>query len=614
MALAAISTAHPGAGAQNTGSRVLHFPSDRCVGKLMIQDDNLQREIKDFHYWIDGAEWEYLGPAFGKVTIPAGKRVELIVSEDGWKDMSFLSALAPDDLHSLFISSGYSRGKSKPMDSCMKHLAHLTGLRMLNLRGSPITTRGMISLRGMKALERIYLPSGATNSTVKFLHVFPNLKAVYIGPNRIKDLGLTQFEGLDRLEELELGGELLTNDGLRNLRHLRSLRYLLLWGPFSDEGIVHLQAMPSLRTVRISTEQFGDAGMQALSRVPNLQAISAHWMKEITDRGVDHLTQMKNLKKLDIASARITARSVGTLARIASLEEINFGSKPFTDAQVAPLSALKNLKSLWIAARTGSPLTDKTLMMLQGLENLESLTIGGEFTDEGLMILGTMHKLKKLNFILASLRNNKVTNRGLAHLGGLGNLEYLSMGNIENCTLSGLGALPLDKVKAIKIGDIKQDYKGMNLSGMTSLEDLIITTWAHREDGKLIRDPFTDDDLKSLANLKRLRRIQLPHTGITDRGIACLSGLENAEFINLGGDGITDDGLGAISNLPKLNRLIIDGRITDVGLKHLETMRALTWLEIRSPHSISRQAIQQLQNKLPYLITLRVKQQAGSIK
>ena len=148
------------AGAQSAGPRVLRFPADRCVGTVHIQDETVQRQVKGFHYWIDGAEWEYLGPAIGDVSIPGGKRVQLIISEDGWRDMAFLSAFGADDFYSLAVSSTYSMGKSKPMDSCMKHVAHLTGLRVINLAGSAITTQGMMSLRGMTQLDASICPPG----------------------------------------------------------------------------------------------------------------------------------------------------------------------------------------------------------------------------------------------------------------------------------------------------------------------------------------------------------------------------------------------------------------------------------------------------------------------
>ena len=193
-------------------------------------------------------------------------------------------------------------------------------------------------------------------------------------------------------------------------------------------------------------------------------------MKEITDRGIDHLAEMKNLKKLDIGSAEITARSVETLARIATLEELNLGGKDYTDDQVAPLGALKHLKSVSMGAGTNSKLTDKTLMTLKDMP-LESLSISGEFTDEGVRIVGGMPRLGDLMLMIAPHLENKVTDRGIAYLSGLRNLEMLTLFNVKGCTLSGLSPLQLPRLRHIHVTDIQQNYKGMDISGMPAMED-----------------------------------------------------------------------------------------------------------------------------------------------
>ena len=45
--------------------RVVHFPADRSLGKLMIQDENAKRNIGSFFYWTEAgdSEWDYLGQA-----------------------------------------------------------------------------------------------------------------------------------------------------------------------------------------------------------------------------------------------------------------------------------------------------------------------------------------------------------------------------------------------------------------------------------------------------------------------------------------------------------------------------------------------------------------------
>jgi beta-lactamase regulating signal transducer with metallopeptidase domain/Leucine-rich repeat (LRR) protein len=594
-----------------SGSRILRFPKDRCVGSLAIQDENAQRQIEACSYWVDGLQWEAIGPALGDVAIPPGKRVQLTVSDEGARDMSFLAALGPDDLYGLGFGGLSALGASfASADAGLKHAAHLTGVRVLGLRLAPITATGLAHLSKMKSLERIYMPMRADNSTLRPLRAFPNLKAVYLESPQITDAGLLQLAGLANLEELELATDRLTGAGLRNLARLRGLRYLFLHGQVSGEALTQLQAPPSLRILCVNVKPFGDVGMEAISRITQLERFSAHWAEDITDRGVGYLTRMPNLKKLDLGSARITDEAARVLGQIRTLDYLTLPTLGLTDAGLEHVANLENLRFLSVACFTGSPLTDQTLARLAKLPKLEELTIAGAFTDEGMKSLGGMGAMKALCLTFAPLMDPHVTNAGIAHLGRLTKLQRLALANQKQCTLSGLSALKdLKDLRILHVLDIRQDQKGMDLSGLTHLEDLLISMYGQRVGQEMAWDPMIDDDLRTLANLPNLRRIQLPHRGFTDRGLQYLSGLKNAEFINLGGEGITDAGFAAFSNLPRLNWLKISGgAVTDAALTHLEALPSLERLEIQSDQPISQKAVKALRAKLPQLDSVRVGQ------
>jgi len=90
--------------AQNSQSRILHFPADRSLGRITVLDAGIKREITHFSHWIDGTwngESETLGEAQGDVLIPAHKIVALTVNKHAIRDLSPLLKLRGDDLYKL---------------------------------------------------------------------------------------------------------------------------------------------------------------------------------------------------------------------------------------------------------------------------------------------------------------------------------------------------------------------------------------------------------------------------------------------------------------------------------------------------------------------------------
>jgi len=111
--------------------RVLHFPDNRPLGKILIRDADATLDIQSFYYWIrTGGTWRHLSTAEGEVTIPAGKVAQFSVDPDRWQDLSVLESLDPDGLYSLGVS-GPMPGSIVSIDEIMSHIAHLEQFNLL---------------------------------------------------------------------------------------------------------------------------------------------------------------------------------------------------------------------------------------------------------------------------------------------------------------------------------------------------------------------------------------------------------------------------------------------------------------------------------------------------
>jgi len=591
-------------------SRVLHFPKDRSLGNLLIQDESVKRKIKSFFFWTeDGTEWKSFGQAKGDVTVPAGKQLALVVGQAGLRDLSPLSELNPNDLYKLTIY-GPPPPAPKPDNRCMPYIAHLTGLKVLELEDTLISTKGVRHLRNLKSLERLSLSKVLTDKGLAEIAQIQSLKGLYLRQSRVTNAGLAHLANLS-LEELALGQGFMTNSGLAHLAKLPSLRYLFLSGKtFTDAGMVHLKNIPSLRILHAGhLPHLTDAALVHLAQVKTLENLSLHWVEAITDDGVANLTKLPSLKKLDIRHSKVTDKGVAQLSQIKSLEYLVLPDIGVSDEGLAYVSRLEKLKYFWLTSRhTGlnSPnknaVTDKGIVELAKCKSLEDIHIGSfGITDAGLEHIAKLTNLKKLNLFNCT----NVTNKGLAKLTVLKSLQNLGVYE-ANITIAGLSCLnELPNLVKLDLHGVRQDDSGLDLSRFTKLEELSLQLKRRRVNKKIVKDVLHDNDLACFANLKQLRWLQVSHGGITDDGLRHLAGLTNIERLSVGGEKVTDKGLLYITNMPKLDVLTLSGNFTDEAFVYLERLPALSLLDIMEGANFSPKAMQRFRRNMPELVTFR---------
>jgi RNA polymerase sigma factor (sigma-70 family) len=231
------------------------------------------------------------------------------------------------------------------------------------------------------------------------------------------------------------------------------------------------------------------------------------------------------------------------LTRLTNLEELYLGNSPLTDAGLAHLKAFPRLKRL--ALPSSSP---AVLAHVKTLNNLEWLGLTGNTTDASLGHLAGLTSLKYLNV------GPQVTDAGLAHLAKLTNLEELDMGSSS----VGSSAITDDGLKHLK--DMRR-LRRLTLYGLK----------------------ITDAGLFHLRDLKSLVVLDVHQTRITDAGLAHLKGLANLEYLEVSGNGITDAGVEQLIGLKRLRVLNVSEQVTDKAKARLR--EAIPGLKFEGVHS-----------------------------
>lgn len=593
-----------------SGARILHFPADRSLGKLMSRPAKPEQSINTFHYWFRDEDWDLLGQARGDVVVPAGHQVYLIVwRPQSWRDLSPLLKLQPDDLYKLSIHGSHTGG-ARPGDSCMQYVAHLSGLRALDLAGASVSGAGMKHVVGLKQLRWLTVPGRMDDKGMALIAGLPALTGLYFKETLVTNAGLVHLAKLASLEELELGGARISDAGLAHLAGLPRLRYLLLWGKgFTDSGFRSLKAVPNLETLSLGPlEQVTDAGVMYLSQIPQLKDLDIYRAAGVTDTGISYLKKLPRLRKLDLRHTSVTDACLVHLQDVKTLEFLRLPEQHITDAGLRCMATWTELRELHVPRpRYVDPkmnkdyYTDEGVKALAGLTQMECLLIGGfGVTDAGIGYLAGMHRLRELGLFGC----DRVTAESLKTIGNLKNLETLDI-DYARLTMSSLKPLNnLSRLKTLGLDKIVQDNSGLDLSGLVNLRDLSLHLAAKQANGDVAA--WQEQDIAAMGRLTNLRRLQISHTGIPDAAVMRhLTGLTHLERLSIGGNGCTDEAVAYLAQLPNLSSLTLSGTFTDATLTHLRKLEDLTILDFMSGANFTPRALSDFRAHMPNLIMFR---------
>lgn len=205
-------------------------------------------------------------------------------------------------------------------------------------------------------------------------------------------------------------------------------------GGLTDEGLLHLERMPQLEHLDLGNwhSAITDRGLQVLGLLKNLRIFDMVWAQRITDAGISHLAQCHQLERVSLHGANTGDGVLKTLAGKKKLTHLTAGMRT-TDDGVDYLHQFPVFKE-WQGGQA-----DFNLMSYQA--NPNHLMMGGNFTDKGLEKLTGLNGLFGLTFLS---NQPAFTPKGIASLQALPHLGFLSLDG-ELCTddmMEAIGGLP----------------------------------------------------------------------------------------------------------------------------------------------------------------------------
>ncbi len=222
------------------------------------------------------------------------------------------------------------------------------------------------------------------------------------------------------------------------------------FGPVTGKTLRTLATLPRLRVLELTSTQITAADLVVLEPLNQLETLVLPRETE-TDAGLAHLGKLVNLRSL--STGRISDAGMASLAALTRLETLDFEPWHFTDAGMAALARFPLLKSLRIKTSISTTynlandpenwtarITPDGLQTLAGLTRLEALTLDDPTVvdDAWVGAVRAMTRLGRLN-----LDGDRITDDGLAALRPLVNLTMLDINSplVTNASLSHLTAM-----------------------------------------------------------------------------------------------------------------------------------------------------------------------------
>jgi tetratricopeptide (TPR) repeat protein len=202
---------------------------------------------------------------------------------------------------------------------------------------------------------------------------------------------------------------------LSGLTHVTALD-LATWhdkGEISDKGLAYLSGLKTLRELQLggTHSRITDTGLSHLKELKDLEFLGLTFTK-ITDKGLAHLSGLGKLKKLGLCDVDISDEGLSHLKNITQLRILLLRGTKVTDAGLLQLRPLVNLEVLWL---NNTRITDKGIATLTGFAQLQTIDISNtRITDAGLQQLSRVKALKDIK-----LSGTKVSARGVRQLKGL---------------------------------------------------------------------------------------------------------------------------------------------------------------------------------------------------
>jgi Leucine-rich repeat (LRR) protein len=392
-----------------------------------------------------------------------GSPEELPVSWSGW-DSIRRSDFTPDwpaiflgDWSSVELTDVDVSYRQTVNDELLQQISVFQKLDEVSVHGQAVTDRSFAAIRGMPDLKTVNIEAcDITDTAMEHLATLPNLEDLTLRGVGVTDKGLAHLWKLPKLTSLTIEFTQITPEAIKTFQDSRPdcvVGFVPVGGKREMEaakGIMRRDAnilydadtrLVTALIFSMDEKPWRPQDWALLSAIPEIQAVSIDGLDSATE-GVRQVQKLPNVERLVLESMPVTPSDFDQLAAYPKLVDLEYKPEDLSDAQLAAIGKLTNLRKLKIEADAGM-VTRRGIAALAQLKQLKHLQLSSvAFVDDDLEPLAGLESLTVLD-----LSSTPVTDGALDHLLQLPKVNELILNETQ---ISGAGAQRIMKSPRIQ--------------------------------------------------------------------------------------------------------------------------------------------------------------------
>lgn len=292
-----------------------------------------------------------------------GRKVFDIVPETGERARRYSLILAPNEagMHQLLIREGERVVGTYPMvdpdrqehEDLGPKLASATPQEQISIaelrKAIGYSFRFRLELKN--AVTFLYFPEAEDIVELDLpLQGFEHLLSLYFRGGRLRPEGLKCLRRMPSLKSLSFNDCEIDDEGLACVKDSAQMALMSFFGcrGISDKGLSHFQGLTNLKNLDLRNEKFTatepkapritDAGLKHLAGLKKLEYLNLQG-QHITDDGLKHLSEMSNLQTLSLSFSGITDEGLKHLEGLKELRKLHLYGNRCTPEGLAALKA-----------------------------------------------------------------------------------------------------------------------------------------------------------------------------------------------------------------------------------------------------------------------------------